>query len=197
MSNAIILMNNQLKPQQVEMLTQLAEGYRFVTKADLAEGDFEYVEIMYGWDKSYTEAQRQSFKRLKWIQATSAGVDYLPMDIIQNPQIMISNMSGIHATPIAESVFGYLLATGRQLFTSQLQQRESNWNRPEHGGYFSLKDKVLGSGSVCSVSSSAYIGVYSIVMFSEAVTISSSSGPADTTTDIMSPGTKGVPLLGD
>ena len=151
MSNAIILMNNQLKPQQVEMLTQLAKGYRFLTKADLAEGDLEYVEVMYGWDKSYTEAQRQSLKRLKWIQAISAGVDYLPMDIMKNPQIMISNMSGIHATPIAESVFGYLLATRRQFFASQLQQRESNWIRPEHDGYFSLKDKVLlvyGTGNI-------------------------------------------------
>lgn len=51
--------------------------------------------------------------QLKWIQAFSAGVDYYPLDELKKREILLSNVSGIHAEPIAETVIGMMLAQVR------------------------------------------------------------------------------------
>jgi hypothetical protein len=44
--------------------------------------------------------------KLKWIQAQSAGVDYLPLKTLQERQITVTNASGLKAVPIAQTVLG-------------------------------------------------------------------------------------------
>lgn len=151
MSQAIIVLNTDFKRVQIEEIKKMAADYQVKFKDDLSEKDYEKVEIMYGWNKAYSQEDLTKFTALKWIQAASAGVDYLPKVITENSQIQISNMSGVHAVPITESVFGYLLGTGRQLFTSQLNQLKAQWIRPEHESFYSLKNKTLlvyGTGNI-------------------------------------------------
>lgn len=151
MSQAIIVLNTDFKRIQIEEIKKMAADYQVKFKDDLSEEDYGKVEIMYGWNKAYSSEDLAKFTDLKWIQAASAGVDYLPKVITDNPQVQISNMSGVHAVPITESVFGYLLGTGRQLFTSQLNQLKGQWVRPEHETFYSLKDKTLlvyGTGNI-------------------------------------------------
>lgn len=151
MSQAIIVLNTDFKRIQIEEIKKMAADYQVKFKDDLSEEDYEKVEIMYGWNKAYSPEDLKKFTALKWIQAASAGVDYLPKVITENSQIQISNMSGVHAVPITESVFGYLLGTGRQLFTSQLNQLKAQWVRPEHETFYSLKNKTLlvyGTGNI-------------------------------------------------
>lgn len=151
MDKAIILLNTQFKHLQIEEIERIASDYQIKFQDEVSKADFEKVEIMYGWNKAYTPEDLTKFTQLKWIQAASAGVDYLPKEITQNPQVQITNMSGVHAVPITESVFGYLLATGRLLFTSQMNQATSQWIRPAHESYFSLKEKTLliyGTGNI-------------------------------------------------
>lgn len=151
MSQAIIVLNTDFKRIQIEEIKKMAADYQVKFKDDLSEEDYEKVEIMYGWNKAYSPEDLEKFTALKWIQVASAGVDYLPKVITENSQIQISNMSGVHAVPITESVFGYLLGTGRQLFTSQLNQLKAQWVRPEHETFYSLKNKTLivyGTGNI-------------------------------------------------
>lgn len=151
MNKAIILLNTDFKRTQIEEIKTIASDYQIKFRDDLSESDFENVEIMYGWNRSYESDDLAKFTQLKWFQAASAGVDYLPKEFTQNSQVQISNMSGVHAIPITESVFGYLLGTGRQLFTSQMNQTSSQWVRPAHDAYFSLNNKTLlvyGTGNI-------------------------------------------------
>lgn len=151
MKQAILALNTEFKEFQMEEIKEIAADYQVKRRSELTVEDYEAVEIMYAWNKAYTSADLEKFTALKWFQAASAGVDYLPKEITGNPHVQISNMSGIHAVPITESVFGYLLGTGRQLFTSQLQQANSQWVRPAHEKFFSLKDKTLvifGTGNI-------------------------------------------------
>ncbi len=53
--------------------------------------------------------------KLKWIQAQSAGVDYLPLKTLQERQITVTNASGLKAVPIAQTVLGYILHFARGL----------------------------------------------------------------------------------
>jgi phosphoglycerate dehydrogenase-like enzyme len=67
--------------------------------------------------------------RLKWVQMMSAGVDRLRDTEIWRSGIIITGVSGIHATPIGEFVLELMLmfAKGAPLCSLQKQQRE--WRR--------------------------------------------------------------------
>jgi phosphoglycerate dehydrogenase-like enzyme len=62
-------------------------------------------------------------KNLKLIQVTSAGVNGLPKELVEN-DILISNASGVHPIPIAEHVIAFMLMFSHQLHTLHATQRE-------------------------------------------------------------------------
>lgn len=152
MTQAVLAIFTKINPQHLAEVKQLASDYTVKLQDELTPTDIENIEITYGWNlRQLEEAELMAMKRLRWIQAASAGIDYLPESLRQNTELQISTMSGLHAQPIAESVFGYLLATGRQLFTSYSKQQRNQWSKPEHGLFFSLKDKtilVYGAGNI-------------------------------------------------
>ena len=51
-----------------------------------------------------------SAKSLKWIMVASAGVEKMPLAEIAKRNIMMTNVRGIHKTPMAESVLAHILA---------------------------------------------------------------------------------------
>lgn len=67
--------------------------------------------------------------RLKWVQTMSAGVDRLASHEIWRSPVMITGVSGIHATPIGEFVLGFMLmfVKGAPVFFQMKQKRE--WAR--------------------------------------------------------------------
>jgi len=67
--------------------------------------------------------------RLKWIQTRHAGVDwYLDKHIIEST-VMVTSVSGIYNTPVAEFVLGLILMFTKQapLCFQLKQQRQWNW----------------------------------------------------------------------
>lgn len=62
-------------------------------------------------------------KNLKLIQVTSAGVNGLPKELVEN-DILIINASGVHPIPIAEHVIAFMLMFAHQLHALQRTQIE-------------------------------------------------------------------------
>ncbi|MBP9718840.1 MAG: D-2-hydroxyacid dehydrogenase [Candidatus Levybacteria bacterium] len=62
-------------------------------------------------------------KNLKWMQVTSAGVNGLPSELINN-DIIITNASGVHPIPIAEHVMTFMLTFSHQFHTLHRTQIE-------------------------------------------------------------------------
>lgn len=152
MTQPILAVFTNIKARHIEEIKRLAPDYQVLMQDELTAADIPHIEITYGWNlRKLSETEWSNMKRLRWIQAASAGIDYLPETLRQDSRIQISTMSGLHAQPITESVFAYLLATGRQLFTSYAQQQNAIWGKPEHHKFFSLKDKTLliyGAGNI-------------------------------------------------
>jgi len=48
-------------------------------------------------------------KKLKWLHSFSAGVDKMLSPEVMRARVLVSNSSGIHATPIAEHIIGFML----------------------------------------------------------------------------------------
>lgn len=88
--------------------------------------------------------------QLKWIQTFSAGVDYLPMTELADRKILLSNVSGIHAEPIAETVFGMILAHVRGIKPAVENQLNNDWQQADLS-YTVIRGKkmvVIGTGHI-------------------------------------------------
>jgi phosphoglycerate dehydrogenase-like enzyme len=86
--------------------------------------------------------------KLKWIQVTSAGVDRYLTEEFKQSKVILTNASGIHATPIGEFVVSLMLmfAKNAPLFFEAKQKKQ--WQRAPGTV---LRDKtvgVVGLGSI-------------------------------------------------
>ena len=91
---------NDIKPEHLERLKELAPDHELVNRDD--DFPIENIEIVYGWDKIKAEEAGllETEGQLKWIQVASAGVDYMDLDTLNERSILLTNASGIHSVPI-------------------------------------------------------------------------------------------------
>jgi phosphoglycerate dehydrogenase-like enzyme len=98
----------------------------------------------------FEEAWLDAAERLEWVQALSAGVDFLPLDAIEDAGVALTNASGVHAEPIAEQVLAYVLSFERGLVEAGRNQHRGVWERVEGG---ELRGKTLGIVGVGAIGS--------------------------------------------
>jgi len=88
------------------------------------------------------------FPRLKWMQAMSAGVDrVLDAEIVASP-VKMTNVSGIHATPIAELVLELMLMFVKQAPLCFQLKQEKQWRRFAPSVLPSKTVGIVGLGSI-------------------------------------------------
>jgi phosphoglycerate dehydrogenase-like enzyme len=115
----------KLKDEQLADLQ--AAGHTVVTPATFElHAAAKTVAIVYGWDQN-ARTLLAADNQVQWIQTISAGVDYLPLTALAGQNVQVTNTSGIHAQPIAESVLAYLLAFGRGLQASAQAESGQLW----------------------------------------------------------------------
>lgn len=88
-------------------------------------------------------------KNVQWVHAFSAGVDRVLTPEIVKSQIVVSNSAGIHATPIAEHVLGFMLLFARKFHTTFKLQQEKKWEKQYD--LTELRDKyllIVGFGNI-------------------------------------------------
>ena len=83
------------------------------------------VEILYGWAGPVREAHH--FPNLRWIQTHSAGVDFLLDKPVWQSQVLITNLSGVHAVPMAEHVLAMMLAFRWNIPTMERLKVRAKW----------------------------------------------------------------------
>ena len=91
----------------------------------------------------------EKFKNLQLIQLTSAGLDRVPLDYINEHGIKIYNARGVYSVPMAEfAIFGVLTLYKAGTFFYE-NQKDCVWNK--HRGLIEIYGKrvlVVGAGSV-------------------------------------------------
>ncbi len=83
------------------------------------------VEILYGWGRHLNEAHR--FPRLNWIQAHSAGINYLLDKPVWQSQVILTTLNGVHPVPMAEHALAMMLAFRWKLLEMFRFQARSEW----------------------------------------------------------------------
>ena len=67
--------------------------------------------------------------RLKWIQALGTGVDNIIDLPSLGPEVIVTNVRGIHGAPVSEATIAYMLSLARDLPHATRAQDKSEWER--------------------------------------------------------------------
>lgn len=91
----------------------------------------------------------KKFKSLKYIQVTSAGLDRLPMDYIQENDIKVFNARGVYSIPIAEWTILKILEIYKNSKKFWKQQEEHVWEKDRNLLELNKKTAcIIGYGSI-------------------------------------------------
>jgi phosphoglycerate dehydrogenase-like enzyme len=86
--------------------------------------------------------------KLKWIQVMSAGVDRFLAGELRQSSVMLTNVSGIHATPIAEFVISFMLMFVKQAPLYFDLKQKKRWQRVTPAVLRSKTVGIVGLGSI-------------------------------------------------
>nr|WP_243458252.1 D-2-hydroxyacid dehydrogenase [Sporosarcina sp. Te-1] len=118
--------------------------YPSIKEAELEDAN---VIVTYGEDIDVSILEKA--RSLEWIMVASAGVEKMPLAEIAKRNIVVSNVRGIHKTPMAESVLAHILALCRSLPAIYEHQKQKEWNKKvrsvELSGSTAL---ILGPGAI-------------------------------------------------
>lgn len=105
------------------------------------------VVVTYGEDLSVENLELA--ESLKWLMVASAGLEKMPLKEIGERGIFLTNVRGIHKTPMAESAMAHILALKRSLPWIYQQQVKKEWSKKsgssELHGSVAL---ILGPGAI-------------------------------------------------
>ncbi|MZR64276.1 D-2-hydroxyacid dehydrogenase [Alcanivorax sp. DP30] len=85
---------------------------------------------------------------VRWVHATSAGVDALMIEPIRNSEIVVTNARGIFDRGIAEYVLGALLLFAKDTLTNLSLMKEHRWQHRETRLLRDSQAVVVGAGSI-------------------------------------------------
>lgn len=85
------------------------------------------AEIIYGFRLPANLIARAS--KLKWLQTTSAGVDRFLDEEFRRSAVVMTNVSGIHATPIGEFVLGLMMMFAKGAPSCFHMKQERQWKQ--------------------------------------------------------------------
>ncbi|HET6319498.1 MAG TPA: D-2-hydroxyacid dehydrogenase, partial [Chloroflexota bacterium] len=132
-------------PQRLATLERSHPGVQFVVPEDRKQsaplmGD---VDALFG---QLTPDEYASSNRLKWVQSSSAGVEWIAsVPGLADSSVVVTNMRGAHAATIAEHTFAMLLSLTRCLPDFATHQQQHEWGRAElRGRMCSIKGLTMG-----------------------------------------------------
>ncbi|MDR0858740.1 MAG: D-2-hydroxyacid dehydrogenase [Oscillospiraceae bacterium] len=113
-------------------ISAIARGYNVI--AVTPQSDLPALlpdtEIIAGYGGGLPKWVELAGPQLKWVQTWSAGVDALPLAELQKLGVIVTNASGIHGKPIAQSIFAFILSFARGLDIAYKGQIQQAWAPP-------------------------------------------------------------------
>ncbi|MFC2017628.1 D-2-hydroxyacid dehydrogenase [Chloroflexota bacterium] len=141
----ITTVSPRIKLRDVSDLVR-AERRRDFTSEEQFDALLAEAEVIYGLALPRNVIARAP--QLKWVQVMSAGVDgFLDNEILQSP-VIVTNMSGVNATPIGEFVLGLMLMFVKRAPSCFQLKQEKRWKRFNPAVLHSKTVGIVGLGSI-------------------------------------------------
>lgn len=114
--------------------------------ASQARADLADIEVWLGGD--LTASLVAGMPRLRWVQATSAGVDAFPMQDLASRQVTLTNVRGMHADTVADHALGLVLALARSLPGHLRHQWHHEWVMERVRELAGTRMAIIGMGAI-------------------------------------------------
>lgn len=140
--------------KSVETVLPTVEIVRITEEGDVLGDASEIEAIYFSLDVANSPPAMEQLVKLigsptlKWLQAPGAGVDHPLWQSLLDRGVRLTNASGIHAEPIAQYIFTYILHWEREVARHQKQQREKHWKVVLCGDLTSKTLGIVGYGGI-------------------------------------------------
>jgi len=155
-----VLVNARIGDELLQQITDVSPRIKLSNVFELAraeqKGDFAgkseldallaEAEVIYGF--RFPKNMIARAPKLKWVQVMSAGVDRFLDNEFRQSSVMMTNVSGIHATPIGEIVLGIMLMFVKQAPLCFQLKQEKQWQRFMPTVLRSKTVGIVGLGSI-------------------------------------------------
>lgn len=141
----------KLKEENEQQLREEFPEVTFHFSGTLDRSLLPTCDILITYGEDLDEDSINAAKELKWVMVASAGLEKMPLSQLDERGILVTNVRGIHKTPMAESVLAHLLALKRSLPKIYDYQRKREWNK--RLGSSELKGStamIIGPGAIGS-----------------------------------------------
>jgi len=148
----MLMVAPNVREDRVERLREAHPNVEFVVpeSRDGVLDEIGDADAVFG---SISEAEYRAAEQLRWIQSSSAGVEWLAnAPGVVASDVVVTNMRGAHAATIAEHAFAMLLALTRALRGFQEFQDRQEWGRGKLNtrlvGIKGLTMGIVGFGNI-------------------------------------------------
>jgi phosphoglycerate dehydrogenase-like enzyme len=139
----------RIREHQEEMLKNEFPEVNFLFDRNTDDPALETSEIIVTYGTDIDENVLGRTRNLKWIMVASAGVELMPLGRIEEMGIPVTNVRGIHKTPMAETMLAHILASRKKLRDVYAQQARGEWNQKIRGTeLLGSKALILGPGAI-------------------------------------------------
>ena len=141
----------ELRPDLKEPLVAAFPEADFVFQNGLSNEELQKADVLVTYGEDLHDENMQYAEKVKWIFVASAGVEKMPTQAIIDRGIVVSNVRGIHKTPMTESIIAHILAIKRALPWMYEQQKKREWLKKAM--QTELRDStalILGPGAIGS-----------------------------------------------
>lgn len=144
-----VLIYHKVDEKDVDYLSNKYKNCNFIACTDKSEMEKQIVDadilITFKFDMEMLDRA----KKVKWVQALSAGVDSYPLDEIKKRGIILTNGRGIHKIYMAEYAICVMIMLARNIHTMLLNKYEGKWDRKINQGEINGATLgILGLGSI-------------------------------------------------
>jgi len=87
------------------------------------------ADVLVTFGPMMAEHVLEKARKLKWIQALGSGVDGITDRPSLRPDVLVTNLHGIHGAPVSEAALAAMLSLGRGLARNLRNQLQHKWER--------------------------------------------------------------------
>ncbi len=92
----------------------------------------DQMEVADVWFGGISEDEFKKAKKLRWVQSTSAGVEYYLFPSFMESEVLLTNAKGCYGPAIGEHTIGLLFSLTRKIASQARSMQEGKWERPEN-----------------------------------------------------------------
>ncbi|MEY8604442.1 phosphoglycerate dehydrogenase [Staphylococcus nepalensis] len=117
--------------------------------SEINDNDKKDLDILFGYDSAIDQTFLEECPNLKWLAWYSTGVNKLPLEYIDNQNILLTNGKGVHAKQMSEFIIAFILDDYKHMSTSFINQKHKYYDSKLTGKRVSgQKVLFLGTGSI-------------------------------------------------